>query len=206
MTILTAPETWPFGASLAVLVGLSVIEGAGLLLAHSPSQMLDSLLPDMPDGADGLLGWLHVGKVPLLVLLILFLSGFALAGYVLQASVQSFSGVLLPAWLASIPALLMGISTVKGIGGVLAKIIPQDESSAVSEQTLIGRTGVVIQGIARDGMAAQAKVRDSYGRSHYVMVEPDLSEETFDEGSDILLVKKVGARFKCIRNPHPTLL
>lgn len=206
MTILTAPETWPFGASLAVLVGLSVIEGAGLLLAHSPSQMLDSLLPDMPDGADGLLGWLHVGKVPLLVLLILFLSGFALAGYVLQASVQSFSGVLLPAWLASIPALLMGISTVKGIGGVLAKIIPQDESSAVSEQTLIGRTGVVIQGIARDGMAAQAKVRDSYGRSHYVMVEPDLTEETFDEGSDILLVKKVGARFKCIRNPHPTLL
>lgn len=206
MTILTAPETWPFGASLAVLVGLSIIEGAGLLLAHSPSQMLDSLLPDMPDGADGTLGWLHVGKVPLLVLLILFLSGFALAGYVLQASVQSFSGVLMPAWLASIPAFLMGISTVKGIGGVLAKIIPQDESSAVSEQTLIGRTGVVIQGIARDGMAAQAKVRDSYGRSHYVMVEPDLMEETFDEGSDILLVKKVGARFKCIRNPHPTLL
>ena len=206
MTILTAPETWPFGASLAVLVGLSVIEGAGLLLAHSPSQMLDSLLPDMPDGADGLLGWLHVGKVPLLVLLILFLSGFALAGYVLQASIQSFSGVLLPAWLASIPAFLMGISTVKGIGGVLAKIIPQDESSAVSEQTLIGRTGIVIQGNARDGMAAQAKVRDSYGRSHYVMVEPDLIEEIFDEGSDILLVKKVGARFKCIRNPHPTLL
>ena len=206
MTILTAPETWPFGASLAVLVGLSVIEGAGLLLAHSPSQMLDSLLPDMPDGADGPLGWLHVGKVPLLVLLILFLSGFALAGYVLQASIQSFSGVLLPAWLASIPAFLMGISTVKGIGGVLAKIIPQDESSAVSEQTLIGRTGIVIQGNARDGMAAQAKVRDSYGRSHYVMVEPDLIEEIFDEGSDILLVKKVGARFKCIRNPHPTLL
>ena len=206
MTILTAPDTWPFGASLAVLVGLSIIEGAGLLLAYSPSQMLDSLLPDMPDDADGPLGWLHIGKVPILVLLILFLSGFALAGYVLQASVQSFSGVLLPAWLASIPAFLMGLSTVKGVGRVLAKIIPQDESSAVSEQALIGRTGVVIQGVARDGMAAQAKVRDSYGRSHYVMVEPDLSEETFDEGSDILLVKKVGARFKCIRNPHPTLL
>lgn len=206
MTILTAPETWPFGASLAVLVGLSIIEGAGLLLAYSPSQMLDSMLPDIPDGADGPLGWLHIGRVPLLVLLILFLSGFAISGYVLQASVQSISGVLLPAWLASIPAFLTGISTVKGIGGVLAKIIPQDESSAVSEQTLIGRTGVVIQGIARDGMAAQAKVRDSYGRPHYVMVEPDLSDETFDEGSDILLVKKAGARFKCILNPHPTLL
>ena len=206
MNILTAPETWPFGASLAVMVGLSIIEGAGLLLAYSPSHMLDSLLPDMPDSADGALGWLHIGTVPLLVLLILFLSGFAIAGYVLQASVQSISGELLPAWLASIPAFLAGVSTVKGIGSVLAKIMPQDESSAVSEQTLIGRSGVVIQGNARDGMAAQAKVRDSYGRSHYVMVEPDLIEETFDEGSDILLVKKIGARFKCIRNPHPTLL
>lgn len=206
MNILTAPETWPFGASLAVMVGLSIIEGAGLLLAYSPSHMLDSLLPDMPDSADGALGWLHIGTVPLLVLLILFLTGFAIAGYVLQASVQSISGALLPAWLASIPAFLAGVSTVKGVGSVLAKIMPKDESSAVSEQTLIGRSGVVIQGTARDGMAAQAKVRDSYGRSHYVMVEPDLSEETFDEGSDILLVKKTGARFKCIRNPHPTLL
>ena len=206
MNILTAPETWPFGASLAVMVGLSIVEGAGLLLAYSPSHMLDSLLPDMPDSADGALGWLHIGTVPLLVLLILFLSGFAIAGYVLQASVQSISGSLLPAWLASIPAFLAGVSTVKGVGSVLAKVIPKDESSAVSEQTLIGRSGVVIQGTARDGMAAQAKVRDSYGRSHYVMVEPDLSEETFDEGSDILLVKKIGARFKCIRNPHPTLL
>ena len=206
MNILTAPETWPFGASLAVMVGLSIVEGAGLLLAYSPSHMLDSLLPDMPDSADGALGWLHIGTVPLLVLLILFLSGFAIAGYVLQASVQSISGSLLPAWLASIPAFLAGVSTVKGVGSVLAKVIPKAESSAVSEQTLIGRSGVVIQGTARDGMAAQAKVRDSYGRSHYVMVEPDLIEETFDEGSDILLVKKIGARFKCIRNPHPTLL
>ncbi len=206
MTILTAPETWPFGAALAVMVGLSIIEGAGLLLAYSPSQLVDGLLPDMPDGADGLLGWLHIGKVPVLVLLILFLSGFAIGGYVVQASAQSVAGLLLPAWLASLPAFLAGVSTVKGIGSVLAKVMPQDESSAVSEQSLIGRPGVVIQGIARDGMAAQAKVRDSHGRAHYVMVEPDLSEETFAEGSDILLVKKIGARFKCIRNPHPALL
>lgn len=206
MTILTAPETWPFGAALAIMVCLSVIEGAGLMLAHSPSHLLESVLPDLPDGADGVLGWLHVGKVPLLVLFILFLGGFTVAGYVLQAAFQSVGGSPLPAWLAVIPAFLAGISTVSGVGGLLAKIIPQDESSAVSEQTLIGRAGVVIQGIARDGMAAQAKVRDAYGRAHYVMVEPDLVEETFNEGSDILLVRKTGARFKCIRNPHPELL
>ena len=206
MIILMASETWPFGASLAVMVSLSVIEGAGLLLASSPSHLLESLLPEPPDGADSPLGWLHIGKVPLLVLLILFLGGFTVAGYALQAAFHNVSGALLPAWLAAIPACMAGISTVSGIGGLLAKIIPQDESSVVSEQSLIGRTGIVIQGIARDGLAAQAKIRDAHGRVHYVMVEPDLSDETFAEGSDILLVKKLGALFKCIRNPHPEIL
>ncbi len=206
MTILTAPETWPFGVSLAIMVCLSVIEGVGLLVANSPSQLIENLLPDTPDGADGPLGWLHIGRVPLLVLLILFLGGFTVAGYVLQASLQTLFGVLLPAWLACIPAALAGLFTLSGVGGLLARLIPQDETSAVSELSLIGRAGTVIQGIARDGMAAQAKVKDAHGRSHYVMVEPDLTEETFAEGSDILLVRKLGARFKCIRNPHPTLL
>jgi len=206
MILFTAPETWPFGSSLALMVCLSVIEGAGLMLAASPSSLLDNLLPEIPDGAEGALGWLHVGKVPVLVLLILFLGGFTVAGYVLQGASQTLAGTLLPAWLAAIPALLAGVSTVSGVGGLLAKIIPQDETRAISEQSLIGRSGVVIQGIARDGMAAQAKVRDAHGHMHYVMVEPDLSEQTFPEGISVLLVRKVGARYKCIRNPHPELL
>ncbi|MEO8387431.1 MAG: YqiJ family protein [Polaromonas sp.] len=206
MVIFTAPETWPFGAALAVMVGLSIVEGAGLILAYSPSGLLDSFLPDTPDGMDGPLGWLHVGKVPLLVLLILFLAGFAVSGYVIQSAANALLGSLLPAWIASIPALLAGISTVNGIGGLLAKIIPGDETSAVSEQTLVGRAGVIVKGHARDGMAAEAKVRDSHGRAHYVMVEPDIIDQTLDEGTPIVLVRKAGARFKCIRNPHPELL
>jgi hypothetical protein len=85
-------------------------------------------------------------------------------------------------------------------------VMPKDETSAVSETTLIGRAGVIVKGHAKAGLAAEAKVRDSYGRSHYVMVEPDVETEVFNEGSDVLLVKKVGARFRCIRNPHPELL
>lgn len=206
MVIFTAPETWPFGAALAVMVGLSIVEGAGLILAYSPSHLLDSLLPDTPDGADGPLGWLHVGKVPLLVLFILFLAGFSVSGYVIQSAAHGLSGALLPAWLASIPAFLAGVSTVNGIGGLIARIMPGDETSAVSEQTLIGRAGVIVKGHARDGMAAEAKVRDANGRAHYVMVEPDIAEQILNEGTAIVLVRKAGARFKCIRNPHPELL
>jgi hypothetical protein len=206
MIVLTAPETWPFGASLAIMVGLSIIEGAGLLLAASPSQWLDSLLPDLPESLEGPLGWLHLGKVPLLVLFVLFLAGFAVSGYVIQAVAHSISGNLLPAWIAAIPATLAGLSTLSGVGALLAKIVPVDETTAVSEQSLIGRAGVVVRGTAKQGLAAEAKVRDARGTVHYVMVEPDLAEHTFDEGADILLVRKVGARFRCIANPHPELL
>jgi hypothetical protein len=206
MIIFTAPETWPFGASLAVMVGLSIVEGAGLMLAHSPSHILESLMPDVPDGVEGPLGWLHIGKVPLLVLLILLLAGFTVSGYVIQSVAHGLTGSLLPAWLASIPAFLAGVSTVNGVGGLLAKIVPGDETSAVSEQTLIGRAGVIVSGHARGGVAAEAKVRDANGRAHYVMVEPDIAEQTLDEGTAIVLVRKAGARFKCIRNPHPELL
>lgn len=206
MFILTEPQAWPFGAALALMVGLTVIEGVGLLLASSPSELLDNLMPSPPDGHDGALGWLHVGKVPILVLLILFLAGFALSGYVVQAVVLATFGALLPAWLACIPALFAGLSTTRGFGALIARIVPGDETSAVSEQSLIGRSGVVVQGIAKEGWAAEAKVRDAHGHMHYVMVEPDLPEQTFEQGAAILLVRKTGARFRCIANPHPELL
>lgn len=206
MTLLLAPQTWPFGAALVVMVCLAVLEGAGLLFAASPSSWLDHVLPDLPDSVEGPLGWLHLGKVPLLVLFILFLAGFAVAGFVIQSAVHALTGSLLPAWVASLPALLAGMSTLSGVGAVIARIAPGDETSAISEQSLIGRVGVVTAGLARQGMAAEAKVRDEHGRSHYVMVEPDIDDATFSEGASVLLVRKTGARFRCIANPHPELL
>jgi hypothetical protein len=204
--LFTAEQTWPFGAALAVMVSLRVLEGAGLLIAYSPSHWLDSLVPETPDGFDGPLGWLHLGKVPILVLMVLFLTGFALSGYLIQTVALSLAGRLLPAWGASIPAALAGLSMTSGLGSLIARMIPRDESSAVSEQSLIGRAGVVVRGIARAGLAAEAKVRDIHGYAHYVMVEPDLPDQVFEEGTNVLLVKKSGANFRCIPNPHPDLL
>lgn len=202
----TMPETWPFAAALAVLVGLAVIEGLGLLIAHSPSSMIDSLMPDMVGAADGPLGWLHLGKVPALVLLILFLAGFAITGYLIQGISYKVAGVMWPAWAVAIPAVFAGFATVKALGALLARIMPKDETSAVSELSLIGRAGVIVRGHAKMGAAAEAKVRDMHGRPHYVMVEPDFEDQVFAEGSEVLLVKKVGVSFRCIRNPHPELL
>jgi hypothetical protein len=208
VSLFTAPETLPFGVGFGLIVGIALLEGFGMLVSTSPSNLIDDWLPDVSgDGAlDRVLGWLHVGRVPALVLLLLFLCGYVLFGYSLQMVALGLFGAYLPAWLAGLIAVPAGMATVRGLGALIAHIIPRDETSAVSEQSLVGRVGVVTAGIARRGLAAQARVRDALGRSHYLMVEPDLDDEVFEEGAQVLIVRKAGAFYRCIANPHPGLM
>jgi hypothetical protein len=208
MNLFTSPETLPFGVAVALIVAIALLEGLGMLVALSPSNVIDDLLPHaVPEsGLDRVLGWLHLGRVPALVLLLLFLLGYALFGYALQKVAFNLLGGFLPAWLAGLLAVPPGLATVRGLGSLVAHIIPRDESSAVSEQSLVGRAGVISGGQARRGLAAQARVRDAFGRTHYLMVEPDLDDEVFEEGAQILIVRKAGAFYRCIANPHPNLI
>ncbi len=208
MSLFTAPETLPFGVGFGLIVGIALFEGLGMLVSMSPSNLIDDWLPDVSgDGAlDRVLGWLHVGRVPALVLLLLFLTGYVLFGYGLQMVAHGLFGGYLPAWMAGLLAVPSGMATVRGLGSLIAHIVPRDETSAVSEQSLVGRVGVVTAGAARRGLAAQARVRDALGRSHYLMVEPDIDDEVFEEGAQVLIVRKAGAFYRCIANPHPGLM
>lgn len=49
--LLTAEANLPFTAALGVMAALAVIEGLGLILGASPSNLLDSVMPDF-DGPD----------------------------------------------------------------------------------------------------------------------------------------------------------
>lgn len=208
MSLFTAPQNLPFGIGFALIVGIALVEGLGMLISMSPSNLLDNLLPEIhgDSGLDRVLGWLHMGKVPALVLLLLFLTGYTVFGYSLQLVANGLFGGYLPALLAGALAVPAGMATVRGLGALIAHIIPRDESSVVSEQSLVGRVGVIVTGGARRGLAAQARVKDSHGRSHYLMVEPDIDEEVFEEGTQVLIVRKAGAFYRCIANPHPTLM
>lgn len=207
MSLLTAPQNLPFGFAFALIVFIALLEGLGMMVSLSPSNWLDDYLPDVHgEGAwDRVLGWLHLGRVPSLVLALLFLTGYAVFGYSLQLLAHGFSGHYLPAWLAGGVAVPAGLTTVRALGALIVHIIPRDESSAISHESLLGRGGIVCAGIARTGMAAQARVRDAHGRTHFLLVEPDLADEQFDEGTEVLIVKKQGAIYRAIRHPHPQL-
>lgn len=208
MTLFTAAQNVPFGIALALMLGLAVIEVIGLAIATSPSAWLDNtLLPDLSaDGAEGFLGWLHVGKVPTLVLLVIFLAGFAITGYLVQIAARDIAGFYLPAVIASLPAFVAAIMGVRTLGALLARIVPRDESSSVSESEFIGRVAIITAASNNPELASQGRLKDSYGRTHYILAESDLPDLELRDGMDVLIVRKVGAHYRVIENPHPTLI
>lgn len=204
MAFFTAASTAPFGIAALLLVALVLVEAIGLLLALNPSALLDDFLPDGPmEGVFGdMLGWLHIGRVPVLVLLILLLTGFSLGGYGVQEISLSLTGGYLSGALASLAALPIGLLSVRWFGTALGRLVPRDETSAVSEGSFIGRGGLITGGIARHGMAAQALIKDHHGRAHYLMVEPDTDGDEFSIGTPIIIVAKQGAFYRGIRDPQ----
>jgi hypothetical protein len=200
MDFFTAASTAPFGVAALLLVALVLIEAIGLMVAINPSAVLDNLLPD--EIGDSLLGWLHVGRVPVLILLLLLLTGFSLGGYGVQQISLSLTGGYLAGWTASLIALPLGLLGVRWFGTALGRLVPHDETSAVSEASFIGRGGLITGGVARHGLAAQALIKDHHGRAHYLMVEPDTDGDEFAIGTPIIIVAKQGAFYRGIRDPQ----
>lgn len=202
---------------VAVLETLSLLSGLGL--AH----LVDSWFPNAAIGdgldaahapaldasAEGISGftkvvaWIRVGRVPLLMLLVVFLCAFGVFGLGAQILAHQLTGAFLPPLIAAplIAALSIPVTRVAGRG--ISALLPRDESSAITEASFIGRAATVVVGVARPGTAAQARVRDEHGHHHYVMVEPDEGCEDFPVGSEVLLVKRQGARFLCIADRRP---
>ena len=217
---LLATENLPFTVALSVMFGIAFLEGVTVLMGFALSGMLDTLLPDMdfdieadlyseleaPSPFSRLLSWLRVGKVPMLMLLIIFLTAFGLIGLALQSILHSSFDFLLPNWLMSIPATVLALPVVRVFGGVLNRFMPNDETDAVSIDSLVGRVATITLGTAASGSAAEARVRDVHGTTHYVMVEPDVASDSFSTQSSVLLVRNEGAIFKAITNPNPALV
>ena len=161
-------------------------------------------------GGDGwlssVLGWLCVGRVPVLVLLVAFLTAFGLVGLSLQSIAHGLVGGHLPVVIAIAMAWLLALPPTRWLALGLARIAPQEETEAVSTLSFIGRIAVITGGVARRGLPAQAKLHDEHGQAHYVLVEPDADDVTLATGVEVLLVSQVGnGRFHAIANDNAML-
>jgi YqiJ-like protein len=207
---LVSAENAPFLVAICLMVVIGALEGLSLVVGTGLSHHLDHLFGmhfDGPNAGEGVLGWLHIGRAPILVLLVIFLMAFAISGLILQWATAGVLGQPLPAWIASLFAAACALPVVRMLGGLISRAIPRDESTAVSEATFVGRIARITGESASEGRPGQAKLTDEHGQSHYLLVEPDGPGVTFARGDVILVVSRAsGTVFRAIRNPRPDLL
>jgi hypothetical protein len=214
-----SPANIPFVISLGVMLAFTLIEIVSTSVGLGLSELVDSLLPefdadidldieadadvsgiDSPgDSLSRLLAWFRIGEVPVVMLLIIFLTSFGLSGLILQYIMFSVTGMYIPAVIAAVPAFLASIPAIRFLGGLLGKYMPKDETYVVSEKSFIGMVATITLGQATVGKPAQAKLKDRHGQTHYLMVEPANHDESFPAGETGLIVSQQGSLFKIIR-------
>lgn len=190
---LLAPENLLFATALMLMLLIGVVEALGFGFSA-----FDTDLDVGEAAANPLLSWLGVGRLPLLILLVAALAAFGLCGLALQQIALIWTGRLLSAPLAGAAALAAALPLTGLLSRGLARILPADETSAVSLATLVGRRGHIVLGSAAVGCPARARVRDTFGQSHYVLVEPNLPGDRLAEGDEILLVDRAAGHFRAI--------
>ena len=216
--LITAPQNSIFGIAIMLMLLLGILELASFMLGGI-NEWVDDFLPDSLTDTQAEIGlnyadsglvirflsWLYVGKLPILMLVVIFLAIFGLLGYSLQYALYQFSGFYLPGCVAAVIVWFASLPLVRMAAAGVYHIFPKDETTAVTQASLVGCVGVVILGTAKRGSPAQARVKDSYGQQHYVMVEPD-DDNALMQGETVLLISLQDNLFKAIKNPNGNLV
>lgn len=173
MTWLLLPQLQPFTIAAAVMLALLAIQIVGALAGHAFDDMpVDHLLDDVTESP---LGWLNVGRVPLLVLLILLLGLFASGGMLLQALAAPVTG-LLPAIPASVVTGAFALFATRSASRLIGRILPREESYALDDEDLIGRIGTVTVGPLESHAVGKISVLDAFGNRHFPRAAPPMPE------------------------------
>jgi hypothetical protein len=188
---LLTPPYIPFVFSFLIMVGIGLIEVVGLGLGH-----LDLDGDGPPDAGDSVLGWLGLGgELPVLIWLTSLLGCFTLTGIAAQQTMTALSGAPLHPSLATGAALLVGTVMNTFAANGLARVMPGFETTVVSTDDLLRRRGTILEGTARRGSPARAKVIDHHGQAHFVMLEPHEDADIIAAGETALLVRREGKLF-----------
>ncbi|MEO1191939.1 MAG: OB-fold-containig protein [Pseudomonadota bacterium] len=137
----------------------------------------------------GIKGWLGFGQAPFILLLGGYAFAFGLAGYVIQIALLWAALPLLGAGSAVLAALVPGLIIGRSIAGLLGRLLPKTETSAISRRSFGARQGVIAVGTARSGSPAQARFTDGYGNLHHVMVEPYEAGTEIGQGERVFIFR-----------------
>lgn len=205
----TDSHNFLFTIAFTIMMCFAVLEAISMLFGGGLSSWLGDLWPDadvqmdmpeIPDADPGVqphhaafgmqfFSWLECGKLPFLISFNAFLGAFSILGFTLQGGLQAAGLSLLPAGLAAIPAFFLALPVLKYLNRMLGRIWPSDETSAFSQDELVGRVGIVTIGSATPDRSAEIKVIGPDRRPHYVMAFS--KEGIVSQGHEILLTERI---------------
>lgn len=199
MTLLE-PHNFPFAVALGLLLAVVALQFIGI------GDMFDGADADVDvdldiDGAnsagflDGAFSVLGIGRVPFLIWLMMYLFVFAAIGVAGQETFINLLGTPLNTALAGLGAGAAALPINGVLSRPLARVLPKDETSAVSVNSLIRRDAEIQIGTAQRGSPARSKVIDQFGQPHFVMVEPHDDDAVLVEGEVVMLVRREGGIF-----------
>lgn len=200
LDVFLTPAYAPFTFAFVVMLGIGLIEAIGLGVGQFD---LDA---DADLHGGHMLDWLGVGAgLPILIWLTALLGCFTVSGVAVQQIATALTGAPLHAGIASVAGAVIGGVLNRFAAAGLARIMPTFESTAISTDDLIMRRGTVLEGAARRGRPARARVVDQHRQAHYVMIEPHDDADVIAQGETALLVRREGVVFFAIPDTNTTL-
>ena len=201
--ILMAPDVRPFTIAAAIMGALGAIELLTTLVGFSIGELVGqdvAVEADNHDGIGGLFLWVNAGRVPLLILIILALGIFAIEGFLLQG-IAHVVGTAMPVSVASLLAFAGSIPVIRTTSRGIARIIPRDETYAVSDDDFVGKVAVVAVGPLDQGLPGRVRLKDVFGNWHTVSARAGPDSDALPVGASVLLVDRDAKSFIAITAP-----
>ena len=172
--MLLDPDYAPFTLALGLLAGLVLLELGALMIGTSL----------MGDEAESPLAEPQAQGAPLMIRAAAFLLGFGSVGLIVQSLVAP------PPFVAPGVALILGIGFSRAFSRLFARALPRITTTATSAQFMGGLQGLVTQGTARRGSAAEVRLRDRHGNLHHFRLEPLNDADIIPEGTEVMTVRR----------------
>jgi len=201
--ILLAPDVRPFAVAAAIMVTLGGIELLTMIVGFSISELMGhdfALDSETHSGIGGLFLWINAGRLPLLILLILALGIFSIAGFLLQAIAHG-AGAIMPVSIAALAAAGLSMPVIRVASRGIARIIPRDETYAVNEADFVGHVAEVSIGPLDQGLPGRVRLKDVFGNWHSVAARASPDSAPLPVGARVLLVDRDTRSFIAISAP-----
>ncbi len=212
LEFLTSSDNLIFSCALGVLGAIFFLEVVSFILvgAHL-SDMFHGIFGadtdvDIDVDADmdvpGIAEFLHIGKLPLSIVLCLFLGCFSLVGFTISFLTPSLG---FPLWWISAPLAVLGGAMGVNLGGKGLAPLYKEVSTVVSSDSFVGREATITM-VASNGQDAQAKLVDMYGQTHYIQIEVEGDTKDLKEDEVVIVVRKGAHAQQFFVSKRPELL